>query len=88
MLAEEYDTAAQHYESVLVDYPDNPYAHLNLGVAYQRLGKNELARQHYEAAIATGGEAEVTQVAKEDGVAPQTTTVAELARQNMQTLGN
>ena len=88
MLAEDYATARDHYEAMLVEYPENPYAHLNLGVAYQRLGETGPARRHYEAAVEHGGSAEVTRVAEEEGTAPRTTTVAELARQNLQSLGD
>ena len=88
MLEEDYPAARTHYESMLEEYPENPYAHLNLGVAYQRLGEPGPARRHYETAIEHGGAAEVTRVAEEEGAAPRTTTVAELARQNLQSLDN
>lgn len=86
MLAKEYPAARDHYEGMLVEFPTNPYVHLNLGVAYQRLGNRDLARQHYEAAIAYGAEAEVTRVVKEGEVAPSVTTVADQARDNLLTL--
>lgn len=88
MLAKDYPAARAHYESMLEEYPENPYAHLNLGVAYQRLGETGPARRHYEAAVEYGGSAEVSRVAEEEGAAPRTTTVAELARQNLESLGN
>lgn len=87
MVAEDYPAARDHYEGILAENPDNPYAHLNLGVAYHRLGETERARRHYEAAVAHGGEAEITQVADEDGVAPETSTVADQARENLRRMG-
>lgn len=86
MVAEDYAAARDQYEAVLVEYPNNPYALLNLGVAYHRLGETERARANYQAAIEHGGNAEVTQVAEETGVDSRTSTVADLARQNLEAL--
>lgn len=86
MVLQKYSAAAEQYQKVLAKYPKNPYAHLNLGVAYQRLDKTDLARQQYQAAVKYGGSAQVTQVAEEKGVNARTTTVADLARQNLKTL--
>ena len=82
--AEDYGAARDHYERILAEHPNNPYAHLNLGVAYQQLGQHQLARQHYEAAIANGGGATVTRVAEQAGVDSRTSTVVELARRNLE----
>ena len=49
MLVEDYAGARDIYQDVLAEYPTNPYAHLNMGFAYQQLGENALAREHYEA---------------------------------------
>ena len=87
MVAKEYAAARDHYEAMLEDYPGNPYAHLNLGVAYQHLGKPDLARQHYEAAIATGGNAEISMVAEQGAVNSLPSTVAEVARKNLDSMG-
>lgn len=86
MVSQKFPAAVDQYQKVLKKYPDNPYAHLNLGVAYQRLDKTDLARQQYQAAVKYGGSAQVTQVAQEKGVNARTTTVADLARQNLKTL--
>jgi tetratricopeptide (TPR) repeat protein len=88
MLAKNYPAARDVYEGMLVEYPDNPYALLNLGVAHQYLGNIDLARQHYEAAIAHGGDAEVTRVVEEGSIIAHVTTVADKARENMATLPN
>lgn len=84
MVAKEYAAARDQYKSVLEEDPDNPYAHLNLGVAYHRLGQTQRANRQYELAIEHGGSARVTQVAEETGIASRTTTVADQARQNLQ----
>jgi Tfp pilus assembly protein PilF len=86
MLAKDYPAARDVYESVLTEYPDNPYAHLNLGVVYQNLGNIDLARQHYEAAVAHGGSAEVSRVVQEGEVIATVTTVADKGRENLLTL--
>ena len=88
LLANNYPAARDVYESMLIEYPENPYAHLNLGVVYQNLGNTDLARQHYEAAIAHGGDAEVTRVVQEGDVVSTVTTVADKGRENLQTLTN
>lgn len=88
MVAEDYAGAVDHYEGMLKDYPDNPYALLNLGVAYQRLGEFDRARPNYEAAIVHGKTSSVTRVAEKSGIKTQTTTVSDLARINLATLPN
>jgi len=88
MLAKDYPAARDVYENMLAEYPDNPYAHLNLGVAYQNLGNTDLARRHYEAAIEFGGAAEVTRVVQKGEVISHVTTVADKGRENLQTLPN
>lgn len=88
MMAQNYPAARDQYKAILTEYPDNPYAHLNLGVAYQTLGEYDLARLHYEAAIANGGEAEISRVVLDGAVDEQVTTVADKGRENLQTLPN
>jgi tetratricopeptide (TPR) repeat protein len=88
VLAEDYIGARDKYEAVLVKYPDNPYALLNLGFVYQKLGDYKSSREKYEAAIVHGGNAEVTQVVVEGSVSQRKTTVADKARENLKTLPN
>lgn len=83
MIDADYAGARDHYEGMLADYPENPYVHLNLGVAYHQLGNVDLARQHYEAAVQYGESAEVTRVVEKGEVAPTTTTVADKGRENL-----
>ena len=86
MVAKDYDAARDHYEAMLAEYPGNPYAHLNLGVAYHQLGNPDLAREHYEVAIAEGGNAEISMISEEGNVGSRPTTVAEIARTNLDAL--
>jgi tetratricopeptide (TPR) repeat protein len=86
ILAKDYASARDQYEATLVKYPDNPYALLNLGFVSQQLGDYRSARKNYEAAIIHGGSAEVSRVVEGDNVTPRTTTVADKARENLQTL--
>ncbi len=88
MLVEDYAGARDIYQGVLAEYPNNPYAHLNIGFAYQQLGKIALAREHYEAAIEHGGKAEVTRVVVEGEVVSKVTTVADKGQENLKTLPN
>lgn len=88
MVAKNYPSARDHYEQMLEEYPDNPYALLNLGVAYQQLGETSRARASFEAAIAHGTSAEITLLTDEGGVREQTMTVAEQAQANLETLGS
>ena len=86
MVAKDYVAARDHYEAMLAEHPDNPYAHLNLGVAYHQLGEPDRARAHYEIAIAEGGSAEISMVSEEGSVGSRPSTVAEVARTNLDTL--
>lgn len=87
MVARDYPAARDHFEAMLAGYPDNPYVHLNLGVAYHELGQTDLARRHYELAIAEGGTAEISTVSRQGNVEDQPSTVADLARTNLDRLG-
>ncbi len=44
----EYDKAVKFLESALKDSPDSPKAHFQLGIAYQRLGNAEKAKEHMD----------------------------------------
>jgi len=88
MVAQDYPAARDRYEAILAENPDDPFAQLNLGVAYHNLGQYELARQHYQAAIDLGGDAQGTRVAAGGEVTTSATTVADKARENLATLPN
>jgi Tfp pilus assembly protein PilF len=88
LVARDYVTARDHYEAMLVDYPRNPYAHLNLGVTYNELGETELARRHYEAAAVEGEDAEIAEVVEDGEIEQLATTVADVARANLEDLPN
>ena len=54
---QDYGPAAEDLEQVLVEDPDDAYAHLTLGVAYMEfLGQRDRAREHFEAYRDAGGE--------------------------------
>lgn len=86
MVVKDYSAARDHYEAMLAEYPDNPYANLNLAVAYHHLGESEDARRHYEIAIAEGRNAEISMVSEEGLASSRATTVADVARSNLETL--
>lgn len=88
MLAEDYLGARDAYEIILLNDPQNPYAHLNLGFAYQQLGMYDAARPHYESAIEYGGSAEISQVVEEGELKSVASTVADKGRENLATLPN
>jgi len=88
MLAEDYLGARDAYELILLRDPNNPYAHLNLGFAYQQLGINDAARAHYESAVKFGGNARISQVVEEGQVKTVASTVADKGRENLASLPN
>ena len=84
---QDYGPARVHYKSMLAEDPNNPYANLNLGVAYEETGDNEMAAQHYQVAVANGKHARIQQVSQDGNVAPRRTTVAQIAEENLRCLG-
>ncbi len=86
--AEDYASARAHYQSMLAEEPNNPYANLNLGVAYEEGGDNEMAAKHYQIAVANGKEALIQEVAQDGNVAPRETTVAKVAQENLASFGS
>ena len=85
--AQDFSSARAHYQSMLAENPNNPYANLNLGVAYEELGDNQLAAKHYQVAIANGKDAEIQEVAQDGKSAPRSATVAKIAQENLAGLG-
>ena len=85
--AQDYAAARGQYQSMLAGDPDNPYVNLNLGVAYEETGDDEMAAKHYQVAVATGKEAWIQQVAQDGNVAPRETNVAKIAEENLACLG-
>ena len=85
--AQDYSSARAHYQSLLAEDPNNPYVNLNLGVAYEEGGDNEMAAKHYQVAVANGKNASVQEVAQDGNVAPRSTTVAKIAEENLGCLG-
>jgi len=86
--AEDYASARAHYQTVLADNPNNPYANLNLGVALEELGDKAMAAKHYQAAIANGKDAQILEVAQDGNVAGRLTTVSKVAEENLASLGS
>ncbi len=86
--AQDYASARAHYQGMLAEDPNNPYANLNLGVAFEETGDNEMAAKHYQVAIANGKNARIQEVAQDGNVAPRSTTVAKIAQENLACLGS
>ncbi len=86
--AQEFGAAQAHYQSMLAEDPDNPYVNLNLGVAYEESGNNEMAAKHYQVAVANGKDATIQEVAQDGNVAPRESTVAMIAQENLASLGS
>ena len=86
--AQDYTSARAHYQSMLAEDPNNPYVNLNLGVAFEEIGDNEMAAKHYQVAVANGAEAEIQEVVQDGNVAPRATTVAKIAQENLACLGS
>ncbi len=85
---EDFGSARAHYQSMLADDPNNPYANLNLGVAYEETGENEMAAKHYQVAIANGKNAQIGAVAQDGTITSRRTTVAKIAQENLASLGS
>ena len=85
---EDYASARAHYQSVLAEKPNNPYAYLNLGVVLEELGDTTMAAKHYQIAIANGKDAQILEVAQDGNVAGRSTTVAKIAEENLASLGS
>ncbi len=85
---QDYGPARAHYQSMLAEDPNNPYANLNLGVAYEETGDNEMAAKHYQIAAANGKNAYIQATAQDGKVAPRQTTVENIARENLASLGS
>ena len=85
---EDFGSARAHYKSMLADDPKNPYANLNLGVAYEETGENEMAAKHYQVAIANGKNAQIGAVAQDGTITSRRTTVAKIAQENLASLGS
>jgi tetratricopeptide (TPR) repeat protein len=85
--AQDFSSARAHYQSMLAENPNDPYANLNLGVAYEELGDKQLAAKHYQVAIANGKDAEIQEVAQDGKTAARSTTVAKIAQENLAGLG-
>jgi tetratricopeptide (TPR) repeat protein len=83
IIAEDYNAARAQYESILAESPNDPYANLNIGVAYEELGDNANAAKHYQIAIANGAEAEIQQVAQDGQKASRRSTVKQVAEENL-----
>lgn len=88
LIAQDYPGARDAFLAIIAEDPNNAYAHLNLGVAYEELGEVELAKTHYNLAIQTGGSSPIAGTV-EDGVVSGgvSTTVGALATQNLTALG-
>lgn len=87
IVAQDYASARAQYEAILAADPNNPYANLNIGVAYEQLGDMSMAAKHYQAAIASGKEAQIVEVAQDGNTAERRTTVAKVAEENLTRVG-
>ena len=85
---QDYGSARVHYKSMLAEDPNNPYANLNLGVAYEETGDNEMAAKHYQVAVANGKDALIQAVVEDGKVTERSTTVAKVAQENLASLGS
>ncbi|MHA1528959.1 MAG: tetratricopeptide repeat protein [Alphaproteobacteria bacterium] len=88
IVAEDYASARAYFESMLAEDPNNAYVNLNLGVAYEELGDNEMAVKHYQVAIANGKYLTIQEVAQDGKVSPRQSTVAKIAQANLVSLGS
>ena len=83
IVAQDYNAARAQYESILAEHPNDPYANLNIGVAYEELGDTAMAAKHYQVAVANGAEAPIQEVAQDGNKAGRSTTVKQIAMENL-----
>jgi len=88
IVAEDFASARAHYQSMLAEDPNNPFVNLNLGVAYEEGGDNEMAAKHYQIAVANGKEALIQEVAQDGKVSAGQSTIAKIAQGNLASLGS
>lgn len=88
LIDQNYVGARDAFLAIVANDPDNAYAHLNLGVAYEELGDLQLAKTHYNLALDTGASQPIAGTV-EDGVVQNdvNTTVGALATRNLTALG-
>jgi tetratricopeptide (TPR) repeat protein len=88
LVARDFQGARAYYETVLAERPNDPYANLNLGVAYEELGDKEMAAKHYRVALANGKNSQVRRVLEDGSIAPRETYIAKVAEENLAKLGS
>ena len=88
LVQENYTGARDGFLAIVGDEPDNAYAHLNLGVAYEELGEADLAKAHYQIALDTDPDAQIIEEVEDGEVRSDVnTTVGELATKNLDAMG-
>ena len=85
---QESASARGHDPSRLAEDPKQRYVNLDVGVAVEESGDNEMAAKHDQGAVANGAEANIHEVAQDGNVAPRATTVAKIAQENLACLGS
>ena len=88
IVAQDYNAARAKYETILAEHPNDPYANLNIGVAYEELGDNAMAAKHYQIAIANGADSPIMEVAQDGKTAGDKTTVKQVAMRNLQRISS
>jgi len=88
IVAKDYQAAQAYYQNKLAEDPSDPYVNLNLGVTYEELGNTDLAVTHYQLAVANGKDAKIQEVTQDGNVMLRSTTVSEIAQENLATLGS
>lgn len=86
LVAEDYASAKAHFEKLHETHPRDPYIALNLGVALEKLGETDRAAEMYRIAIEEGEHTPVHLTVTDGNQARQTTSVAMLARRNLERL--
>lgn len=86
LLAEDYERARTHFESLHAEHPRDPYIALGLGVALDELGDRERAAEMYRIAVEEGAHSPVHQVVAHGKLSQRTTSAATLARKNLEAL--
>lgn len=81
--------AEQHFNTILAENPNDAFANLNLGLVKATTGRREEAIGHYQLAVSNGEDIVVQSLVRPGEAQTEniTTTVANVARRNLEKLG-
>lgn len=86
LASKNYAGAEAYFANLVAEDADNAYAHLNLGAAHEAQDEYDMARMHYEHAVAMGEGVPIGKTVYNGQVKVEDTTVAAVAAYNLSNL--